>query len=290
MNIFIGGLHAMKKGETLGKDRIDIQEVMVVPTGASNYRQALQMGERIDATLKDMLVDRYGKDNVSRADEAGFSVKGLGDSTAAIGHVFEAIERSGYVPGEEVKLALDVAAGSFFDPKANVYNYGGRKLDSEAMIGELVAFVDRYPGKVLSIEDGLHEDDWESWGKLSEALRPKGVLTIGDDLFVTQMKRLRRGVNNRSADAILIKVNQNGSMSGTLEVMRYAKENGMQYVVSHRSGETVDDSIADLAFATGALGLKTGDPQPEGDFPDPKTWVRRSKYLRMIALEERSRR
>ena len=112
---------------------------------------------------------------------------------------------------------------------------------------------------------------------------------IGDDLFVTQVKRLRRGINNRSAHAILIKPNQNGSMVGTFDVMKYAKENDMQCVVSHRSGETLDSSIADMAMATGALGIKTGDPQPEEDFPDAKTWVRRRKYLRMIELEESQR-
>jgi enolase len=286
MNIFNGGLHAAKDGEKLGTDRIDIQEVMVVPSGATNYREALQMGDRIDAALKDLLEKRYGEKNVTRADEAGFSVKGLGDSSAAIAHVFESIERAGYSPGEEVKLALDVAASSFFDKAKNVYNFGGKSLTSDEMIAYLEQVVDRYPGKILSIEDGLDENDWEGWTKLSASMKKRGVVTIGDDLFVTQMKRLRRGVNNNSAHAILIKVNQNGSVTGTIEVMKYAKQHGLQCIVSHRSGETVDDSIADLAFATGAFGLKTGDPQPVLDFPDPTSWVRRRKYLRMIELEE----
>lgn len=286
MNIFNGGLHALREGETLGQDRFDIQEIMVVPVGVTNYREALMMGERIDATLKDMLTERYGEAHISRADEAGFSVKGLGDSTTAISHVFEAVERSGYIPGEEVKVALDVAASSFFDKAKGVYTFGGEELDTDKMIAYLVSLVERYPGKILSIEDGLDENDWDGWTKLSEAMKSHDVLTIGDDLFVTQMKRLRRGVNNHSAHAILIKVNQNGSVGGTLDVMKFARDNGMRCVVSHRSGETLDDSIADIALATGALGLKTGDPQPVTDFPDPATWVRRKKYLRMIALEE----
>ncbi|MBC7794269.1 MAG: phosphopyruvate hydratase, partial [Clostridia bacterium] len=145
-------------------------------------------------------------------------------------------------------------------------------------------------GKVLSIEDGLDENDWEAWAKLTAELSKRNVLTIGDDLFVTQKTRLDKGIANKSATAILIKVNQNGTVGGTLDVMKQAKKAGMKSVVSHRSGETLDDSIADLAYATGALGLKTGDPQPVGDFPDESTWVRRVKYLRMLAIEKQASR
>lgn len=286
MNIFNGGLHALQSGEVLGKDRIDFQEIMVVPVGATNYRDALMMGDRMDAVLKDLLTARFGAGAVSRADEAGFSVKGLGDSSAAIAMVSEAIERAGYLPGEEVKVALDVAASSLFDKATGTYRFQGKTLNSDDMIATLIALADRYKGRLLSIEDGLAEDDWEGWGKLSLAMAQRGVMTIGDDLFVTQIRRLRRGVNNKSAHAVLVKVNQNGSVLGTLEAMRYARDNGMETVVSHRSGETLDVSIADLAMATGALGLKSGDPQPEVDFPDRSTWVRRSKYLRMVRLEE----
>ncbi|MEZ4270973.1 MAG: phosphopyruvate hydratase [Myxococcota bacterium] len=286
MNIFNGGLHALKKGEKLGTDRIAIQEIMVVPVGATNYRDALAMGDRIDATLQDMLQLRYEASAVTRADEAGFSVKGLGDSSLAISHVFEAVERAGYAPGEDVKIALDVAASSFFDKATGKYHFDNRDVTSEDMIAYLVGVAERYPGRILSIEDGLDENDWEGWTKLSTELRKHDVTTIGDDLFVTQMQRLRRGVHNKSADAILIKINQNGSMCGTLDVMKFAREHGMQCVISHRSGETLDTSIADMAFGTGAMGLKAGDPQPETDFPDPSTWVRRRKYTRMIELEE----
>ena len=292
MNIFNGGLHALDKeaGEQLGRDRIDIQEIMVVPVSASNYREAIKMGERIDAALKDVLHQRYSPEAVTRADEAGFSVKGLGDSETAISHVYEAIERAGFLPGDDVKLALDVAASTFYDVERGDYEIQGQRLSTDQMIAYICALVDRYPGRVLSVEDGLDENDWKGWERLSHALKERGVMTIGDDLFVTQVRRLRRGINNNSAHAILIKVNQNGSVTGTLDVMRYARESGLRCVISHRSGETLDDSIADLALATGAYGLKTGDPQPEEDFPDPTTWVRRVKYLRMIQLEERPRR
>ncbi|MEK7704963.1 MAG: phosphopyruvate hydratase [Myxococcota bacterium] len=287
MNIFNGGLHALKKadGEVLGRDRIDIQEVMIVPMSGKSYRDALAMGDKIDQELKAMLAKSFGAAKVTRADEAGFSVKGLGDSSQAIDLVFEAIGRAGFAAGRDVKLALDVAAASFYDKKTRRYQFRGESVDSAALIAFYVDLVKKYPGKVLSIEDGLDENDWSAWPKLSAAMKTHEVITIGDDLFVTQLPRLERGVREQAAHAILIKVNQNGSMVGTLDVMKYAKQHGMQCVISHRSGETLDDSIADLAYATGALGLKTGDPQPEVDFPDRSTWVRRQKYLRMVAIE-----
>jgi enolase len=275
-----------KDGEELGRDRIDIQEIMVVPVSAKTYREAVQVGEQIDAALKKILTDKYGASAVTRADEAGFSVKGLGDSTEAIAHVSAAITKAGYKPGADVKLALDVAASSFFDAKTSKYQFQGKAISTDEMIDYLVKFADRYKGVVLSIEDGLAENDWAGWKKLSAAMKERNVITIGDDLFVTQMPRLKKGIAEHSAHAILIKVNQNGTVHGTLQVMKLAQQNKMQCVVSHRSGETLDDSIADLALATGSLGLKTGDPQPEVDFPDKKTWVRRAKYLRMIAIEE----
>ncbi len=286
MNIFNGGLHALKEdqGEELGKDRIDVQEVMVAPVSAKSYAEALEMGEKIDQALKKILIDNYGEDSLTRADEAGFSVKGLGDSSEAFARVFQAIEAAGYEPGKDVKLCLDVAASSFVE--GDGYRFRGEHLSSDQMVEFLVKFVDEYEGKVLSIEDGLGENDWEGWTKLTAELASRGVLTIGDDLFVTQMPRLSRGIESKAANAILIKVNQNGTVHGTIEVMKAAKKAGMQSVVSHRSGETLDDSIADLAYGTRALGLKTGDPQPEVDFPDRSTWVRRAKYLRMLEIEK----
>lgn len=289
MNIFNGGLHALKKddGEQLGRDRIDVQEIMVVPVAASTYAEAMEIGEKIDHALKTMLVEKFGSDAVTRADEAGFSVKGLGDSTEAFGYVFEAIKKAGYEPGKQVKVALDVAASSFY-ASDGTYRFRGKSLSTDEMIAYLDGLVDDYAGMLLSIEDGLAENDWPGWTKHTANMKARDVVTIGDDLFVTQMPRLNKGIEIKAAHAILIKVNQNGTVHGTLEVMKHARKHGMRCVVSHRSGETLDDSIADLAFATGAMGLKTGDPQPPADFPDESTWVRRRKYLRMIEIEQQS--
>jgi len=288
MNIFNGGLHAMKKaeGEQLGRDRIDIQEIMIVPTRFDSYAQAMAMGEKVDQVLKGILCKKFGDKAVTRGDEAGFTVKGLGDSTAAIGYVFQAMSEAGYKPGEDIKLALDVAASSFFDADKKSYNFLGKPTSTKEMIKYYVELVETYRGKIVSIEDGLAENDWDGWVEWTRAMKERGVETIGDDLFVTQLPRLEKGIKLKAASAILIKVNQNGSMYGTLEVMKRARAAKMHTVVSHRSGETLDDSIADLAYGTGAYGLKTGDPQPEKDFPDKKTWVRRAKYLRMIAIEK----
>ncbi|MBN1959865.1 MAG: phosphopyruvate hydratase [Deltaproteobacteria bacterium] len=288
MNIFNGGLHALKKdaGEQLGKDRIDIQEIMVVPVAAKTYAEAMQIGERIDQALKTILTSKFGAAAVTRGDEAGFTVKGLGDSTEAIGYVFQAISDAGLKPGADVKLALDVAASSFYDTKNNTYLFQGKSISTAEMIKYYIGLVEQYAGKILSIEDGLAENDWEGWTPWTVEMKERGVETIGDDLFVTQLPRLEKGIDIKAASAILIKVNQNGTMTGTLDVIKRSKTEGMAYVVSHRSGETLDDTIADLAYATGAFGLKTGDPQPEADFPDSKTWVRRRKYLRMIEIEK----
>jgi enolase len=288
MNIFNGGLHALKteEGEVLGRDRIAIQEIMVVPVAAQSYAQAIEVGERIDAALKEILTTTYGADRVSRADEAGFSVRGLGDDDVAIAHVVAAIRQAGLQPGSDVKLALDVAASSFYDRTQGGYLFDGGVCTSAEMVAWHERFVDRYPGMVLSIEDGLHENDWAHWQMHSASMATRGVVTIGDDLFVTQLPRLRRGIAEKSAHAVLIKVNQNGTIQGTLDVIAAAYEAGMQCVVSHRSGETLDDSIADLAIAVGAMGLKSGDPQPATDFPNSRTWVRRRKYLRMAAIED----
>ncbi|MBU4342484.1 MAG: aldo/keto reductase [Candidatus Omnitrophica bacterium] len=292
MNIYNGGLHAVKEGEALGKDRIDIQEIMIVPVNAGTYRAALNMGDDIDFELKKILKDKFKEGTITRADEAGFSVKGLGDSTGAIGYVFEAIERAGFVPGVDVKLALDVAASSFY--KDGKYLFQGKELTSDEMIAYYVDLVEKYGDKIISIEDGLDENDWDGWRKLNEEMEKRGIDTIGDDLFVTQLPRLNKGIRNKSASAILIKVNQNGTMYGTLEVIKRARRNGKKWVVSHRSGETMDNTIADLAYATNGLGLKTGDPQPPYDFGkggeyEGRPMVRRVKYERMVAIERAER-
>ncbi|MDP7039655.1 MAG: phosphopyruvate hydratase [Myxococcota bacterium] len=285
MNIFNGGLHALRDGEALGRDRIDIQEVMIVPRSASSYQEALEMGDAIDQALKNLLYKDFSPDDIMRADEAGFSVKGLGESRRAIKYVMQAIEDAGFIPGQDVQLALDVAASSFYDVDSGKYAFQGKQVSAQSMIDYYVSLADDYPGKIVSIEDGLGENDWASWPALSAELSKREILSIGDDLFVTQMTRLRRGVNEKSASAILIKVNQNGNMLGTIEVMNHAQEHGLECIVSHRSGETLDDSIADLAQGMRSFGLKTGDPQPVADFPDQQNWMRRAKYLRMVEIE-----
>ena len=286
-NVFNGGLHALQsaRGEVLGRERIDVQEIMVVPTNAPNYAEALRQGEAIDQALKHILLTRYGAEALTRADEAGFSVRGLGDSVQAAAHVMEAVVGAGLRPGHDVKLALDVAASSFYDAAQGTYRVAQQVLDRAGMVQWLLALVDRYPGQVLSVEDGLDENDWQGWAILTAALRTRGIASVGDDLFVTQLPRLRRGIAERSASAVLIKVNQNGTVGGTLDVIEAAHAAGMHCIVSHRSGETLDDSIADLAVGCGAFGLKSGDPQPPVDFADEADWVRRRKYLRVCATQ-----
>lgn len=284
MNIYNGGLHAVKEGEALGKDRIDIQEIMIVPY-ADSYAEALAMGDRIDLELKNILEARFPAENINRADEAGFSVKGLGDSSEAIGYVIQAIENAGYIPGEDVKLALDAAAASFYNREKKLYEFMGEDMTSEDMIRYYKGLAEEYKEVFLSIEDGLDENDWEGWKKFTETMTGEDILTIGDDLYVTQMGRFSKGNDEKAATAILIKVNQNGSVLGTLEVMTEAIEREVEYVVSHRSGETLAADIADLAEAFSALGLKTGDPQPEHAGYAEDELVRRAKYERMVELE-----
>lgn len=283
MNIFNGALHALRPGEVMGVHRIDLQEIMIVPL-AETYADALRLGEQVDRELGVLLCQQFPKASVTRGDEAGFTVSGLGDSDRAIALVVLAMERAGIRPGVDMGLAVDAAATSFFSDQTGTYRYRGETRTSAQMVDYWEALARRYAGLLLSLEDGLSEDDWNGWTELTARLSPLGVLTIGDDLFVTQHPRLARGLEARAASAILIKVNQNGSVGGTLMVMEEAVRHGMQCVVSHRSGETLDDSIADLAHATGAWGLKAGDPQPTDAFPDPKTWARRRKYLRMIEI------
>lgn len=287
MNIYNGGLHAIRGDEKLGRDRIDIQEIMIVPVGSDRYAERLAMGDKIDRALKELLSSLFDARDIMRADEAGFSVKGLGQSDRAIALVIEAIRKAGYEPGKDVMLALDPAATSFYNTRKQVYEFQGKELSSEEMVKFYVDLVKQYPGLFISIEDGMAENDWAGWARFTAEMEKRGVDTIGDDVFVTQKGRLQRGIEQKTATAILIKVNQNGTVGGTLDVMKLAKQNNMKAVVSHRSGETLDDGIADLAYAAKVLGLKTGDPQPAYDFPNSDQLVRRNKYLRMIAIQEK---
>ncbi|HOU36115.1 MAG TPA: phosphoglycerate kinase, partial [Candidatus Omnitrophota bacterium] len=287
MNIYNGGLHAIRGDEKLGRDRIDIQEIMIVPVGSDRYAERLAMGDKIDRALKELLSSLFDARDIMRADEAGFSVKGLGQSDRAIALVIEAIRKAGYEPGKDVMLALDPAATSFYNTQKQVYEFQGKELSSKEMVKFYVDLVEQYPGLFISIEDGMAENDWAEWSRFTAEMEKRGIDTIGDDVFVTQKGRLQRGIEQKTATAILIKVNQNGTVGGTLDVMKLAKQNNMKAVVSHRSGETLDDGIADLAYAAKVLGLKTGDPQPAYDFPNTDQLVRRNKYLRMIAIQEK---
>jgi enolase len=295
VNIFNGGLHALLTGELLGRDRMDIQETLLVPVGGKNAREKRKMSDKVDKVWKKILVDEYGAENVTRAREAGFTVKGLGQFDVMMESLRKAIRLAGYEEGKDFQISLDVAATSFAEKQSSgayLYNFQGKIRTTEQMIEYYVELVKKYPGLIRSVEDGLAEDDWDGWFALTEEMTKLGVITIGDDLFVTQMDRLTKGIRigadgkiKLAASGILIKVNQNGNVWGTLQVMELAQKYGIKIVVSHRSGETLDDGIADLAYAANAWAIKTGDTQPEYDFPDESTWVRRVKYLRLAAIE-----
>jgi len=242
MNVINGGEHAT--------NNLDFQEFMIVPHGAQSFREALRMGTEVFHTLKSLLQ----KEGLSTAvgDEGGFAPNLL--SNDAAGQLLvEAIEKSGYAAGEQISLALDVASSEFF--KNGLYTFGGKQYSSEGMVSELVKLVDAYP--IISIEDGLAEDDWEGWSLLTKELG-KNLQLVGDDLFVTNTKRLQEGIKKKVANSILIKVNQIGSLTETLEAIDLGTRNGYTSVISHRSGETEDTTIADLAVATRAGQIKTG--------------------------------
>lgn len=242
MNVINGGEHAT--------NNLDFQEFMIVPHGAQSFREALQMGTEVFHTLKSLLHNKGLSTAVG--DEGGFAPN-LRSNDAAGDLLVEAIEKTGYKPGEQISLALDVASSEFFNN--GFYTFGGEKYTSEGMVSELVKLVDSYP--IISIEDGLAEDDWEGWSLLTNKLGNK-IQLVGDDLFVTNTKRLEEGINKKVANSILIKVNQIGSLTETLEAIDLATRNSYTSVISHRSGETEDTTIADLAVATRAGQIKTG--------------------------------
>ena len=247
MNILNGGQHA--------DNNVDIQEFMIMPAGAENFPEAIRMGAEIFHSLKKVL---KGKGlNTSVGDEGGFAPN-LGSNQEALDVIMTAIEKAGYTPGEDVLLALDSAASSFFDKKKNQYVMAAEskpEKSSDDMVAFYEALVDKYP--IISIEDGLDENDWAGWKMLTDALKGK-VQLVGDDLFVTNMKFLSRGIQEGVANSILIKVNQIGTITETLECIDMAKKAGYTAVVSHRSGETEDTTIADVAVASNAGQIKTG--------------------------------
>jgi len=244
MNILNGGAHADNK--------VDIQEFMIVPYGFETFDSSLQAGVEIYHTLKELLKQKGLSTNVG--DEGGFAPN-LNSSSEVIKTIIEAIEKSGYKPEEEVSIALDAAASEFH--KDGKYFIEDEELSSIEMVDYLVELANQYP--IISIEDGLSEDDWQGWSLLTEKIGDK-IQLVGDDLFVTQEKMLERGINQDAANSILIKINQVGSITETLETMNLAKENNYTSMVSHRSGETEDTFISHLVTGTSSGQIKTGAP------------------------------
>jgi enolase len=264
MNILNGGAHAT--------NTVDLQEFMIVPIGADNFGDALRMGAEIFHALKKVLVKR--KVSTGVGDEGGFAPD-LRDDEEAIKVILEAVEAAGYAPGKQVALALDCAASELYKDGTYVFKKSGAgKRDAEGMIDLYRTWLDEYP--IVSIEDGLAEDDWDGWAKLTSALGERCQL-VGDDLFVTNTERLARGIENGVANAILIKVNQIGTLSETLEAIEMARAAGYLSVISHRSGETEDTFIADLAVGTGAGQIKTGSASRTD---------RVAKYNQLLRIEE----
>jgi enolase len=244
MNIVNGGKHA--------DNPIDIQEFMIQPVGVGTIREAVRVGAEIFATLKKALHEAGHNTNVG--DEGGFAPN-LKSADEALGFITKACERAGYKPGEDVTFALDCASTEFF--KDGVYDLEGegKKFDAAGMVAYLADLVSRYP--IASIEDGCAEDDWEGWKHLTDVLG-RQIQLVGDDLFVTNPERLRRGIAAGTANSILVKVNQIGTLSETLDAVEIAQRAGFTAVMSHRSGETEDSTIADLAVATNCGQIKTG--------------------------------
>jgi enolase len=244
MNILNGGVHA--------DNGLEIQEFMIVPAGLPTFDEALRAGVEIFHTLKKILKDQGL--TVAVGDEGGFAPR-LKSNEEAVRVVVRAIEEAGYAPGKEVGIALDCAASEFFDKKAGLYTFDKKPVSSADLVGIYEDLSRKYP--ILSIEDGCAEDDWDGWKLVTQKIGDR-VQLVGDDLFVTNVERLRRGIADGTANAILIKLNQIGSLTETLDCMRIAAESGYRSIVSHRSGETEDAFIADLAVATNAGQIKTG--------------------------------
>lgn len=254
MNILNGGRHA--------DNTVDLQEFMIMPVGAEDFSEGIRMCVEIYQFLKIILKEK----NLSTAvgDEGGFAPD-LEDSRDALALIIQAVERAGYEPGKQIAIAIDAAASELYEEEKGVYYFPGESKmkgkdvfrDSSEMIEYYEGLLEEFP--VVSLEDGLEEDDWEGWKKLTERLEDK-IQLVGDDLFVTNKKRLTCGIRLQAANAVLVKVNQIGTLTEAMDTVRLAQENGYRAVISHRSGETEDSFIADLAVATGAGQIKTGAP------------------------------
>jgi len=264
MNILNGGAHAT--------NTVDFQEYMIVPIGADNFADAVRMGAEVFHALKKVLVKR--KLSTGVGDEGGFAPD-LASDDDALKVVVEAIEKAGYAPGTEIAIALDPAASELYKGKTYTFKKSGRgTLDSDGMIELYTKWVDEYP--IVSIEDGLAEDDWAGWAKLTAAIGDR-VQLVGDDIFVTNTERLARGIREDVGNAILIKLNQIGTVTETLEAIELARASGYQSVISHRSGETEDTFIADLAVGVNAGQIKTGSASRTD---------RVAKYNQLLRIEE----
>jgi len=264
MNILNGGSHA--------DNNVDIQEFMIMPVGADSFRESLRMGAEIFHNLKAVL---KGKGlNTAVGDEGGFAPN-LGSNEEALQVIIAAIEKAGYKPGEEVLIALDAAASEFYkDGKYILSAEASPEKSASEMVDFYADLVDRYP--IISIEDGLDEDDWDAWKLMTDKLSQK-IQIVGDDLFVTNPKRLQRGIEQGIGNSILIKVNQIGTLTETLQTIELAKRSGYTCVISHRSGETEDATIADIAVATNAGQIKTGSLSRSD---------RIAKYNQLLRIEE----
>jgi enolase len=263
MNVLNGGAHA--------DNSVDFQEFMVVPLGAPSFHEALRMGDEVFHNLKKLLHSRGMSTAVG--DEGGFAPN-LSSNEQALQVLIEAISAAGYTPGEQVAIALDPAVSELHRDGAYVLEHEGRTLSADELTGYWATLVDRYP--IVSIEDGMAEEDWDGWAALTERLGDR-IQLVGDDLFVTNTERLKRGIDSHVANSILIKVNQIGTLTETLAAVRMARESGYTAVMSHRSGETEDVTIADLAVATGCGQIKTGAPSRTD---------RVAKYNQLLRIEE----
>ena len=266
MNILNGGAHADNK--------IDFQEFMVMPTGAASFSEALRMGVEVFHHLKNVLKKKGYSTNVG--DEGGFAPN-IGSNEEAIETVLQAIEAAGYKPGEDMWIAMDAAVSELYDAKTGLYTFhksDGKQLTSAELVNYWTQWASKYP--IISIEDGLAEDDWNGWAELTNAIGNKTQL-VGDDLFVTNVKRLQKGIDNGIANSILIKVNQIGTLTETINAVSLAQNNGYTSVMSHRSGETEDYTIADLAVALNCGQIKTGSASRSD---------RIAKYNQLLRIEE----
>ncbi|AJD92008.1 enolase [Jeotgalibacillus malaysiensis] len=265
MNILNGGEHA--------DNNVDIQEFMVMPVGAETFREGLRMGAEIFHSLKSVLKDKGL--NTAVGDEGGFAPN-LGSNEEALSTIIEAIEKAGYKPGEQVLLAMDVAASEIFNKEDGKYHLSGEGVvkSSEEMVNWYAEMADKYP--IVSIEDGLDENDWDGFKLLTEKIGDK-VQLVGDDLFVTNTEKLSRGIEQGIGNSILIKVNQIGTLTETFDAIEMAKRAGYTAVISHRSGETEDATIADIAVATNAGQIKTGAPSRTD---------RVAKYNQLLRIED----